>query len=80
MEREAAAAAAPPVESAQVDGAADADDAATDTATAGDEASGGLEVPGDPAGTDGASSPESGFVDAKEDAASTPSGESGPTT
>jgi hypothetical protein len=72
-EREAgaavAAAAGPDVADAQVDGEAGADGGETGAA---------LEVPGD-AGADaeGASSRESSFVDAKEEAG-TPSGESGP--
>jgi hypothetical protein len=73
-EREAnaaiAAAAGPDLAGAQVDGEAGAD---------GDEASAALEVPGDGAAVDaeGASSRESSFVDAKEEAG-TPGGESGP--
>jgi hypothetical protein len=72
-EREAnaamAAAAGPEVGAAQVDGEAGAD---------GGETSAALEVPGDAAAdTEGASSRESSFVDAKEEAG-TPSGESGP--
>jgi hypothetical protein len=72
-EREAnaamAAAAGPEVGAAQVDGEAGAD---------GGETSAALEVPGDAAAdTEGASSRESSFVDANEEAG-TPSGESGP--
>jgi len=71
----AAAAAAPEVGDAQVDGEADV---AAPAPTA-DETSGALEVPGDAvAEAEGASSHESSFVDAKEEASVTPSGESGP--
>lgn len=85
MEREASAAAA--AAAAPVDGAAEAEaDAAAaaaevpaEPAAASDEPNGALEVPDAANAPDGAtSSPESGFVDAKEDAGSTPpSGESG---
>lgn len=78
MEREqnaaAAAAAAPPA----TDGSGEeAPAAAVEGGDGGHQANGSLEVPDDGARADGTSSPESGFVDAKEDA-STPSGESGP--
>jgi hypothetical protein len=45
---------------------------------AGGEEDGALEVPGDAADAEAASSRESSFVDAKEEVGSTPSGESGP--
>ncbi|KAM0715579.1 hypothetical protein Q7P37_009077 [Cladosporium fusiforme] len=80
MEREANAAAA--AAAAPVDGAAPGDGEAADAApaesAAGEETNGALEVPSDGGTTlDGASSPEAGFVDAKEDA-STPSGDPAP--
>lgn len=68
MEREQAAAAA----------AAAAPAEGEEAAPATEEANGALEVPADAAREGGASSPESGFVDAKEEASTTPSGDSGP--
>lgn len=68
----AAAAAAPAPEAESV-----ADEATEAAPAATEETNGALEVPKD-ANADGTSSPESTFVDAKEEAGTTPSGESGP--
>lgn len=73
----AAAAAEPEVGDAQIDGEADAADA-TPAPAVDEEPSATLEVPTDATDVEGASSHESSFVDAKEEASSTPNTEPDP--